>query len=334
MGVSRDEYLLEAKGIKKWFPIGKNIFKKNVDKHVKAVDGIDISIKRGETLGIVGESGCGKSTLGRALLKLIEPTDGTIIFDGKDITNLPEKKLKNFKQNAQIIFQDPYASLNPRMVVSDIIAEPMDIQKTYETKKERLSRVLKLMEICGLNRKFINRYPHEFSGGQRQRIGIARALSLKPKFIVCDEPVSALDVSIQSQIINLLMEIQSEYDISLLFISHDLSVVEYISDRVAVMYLGKIVEHTKAKEMFNNPVHPYTKALIQSIPAIGGKNIQKFKTVLQGDIPSPVDPPSGCTFHTRCPIAKKECSDIEPKLVDHGNEHLVSCSQLESNLDR
>ena len=214
------------------------------------------------------------------------------------------------------------------MVVSDIIAEPMDIQKSYTTKKERLSRVIELMEVCGLNKTYINRYPHEFSGGQRQRIGIARALSLNPKFIVCDEPVSALDVSIQSQIINLLMGVQAEYDLTLLFISHDLSVVNHISDRVVVMYLGKIVELAETNEIFEKPIHPYTKALLQSIPIIGGKNLKKSKPTLEGDIPSPVDPPSGCSFHTRCPIAEKECSYVEPKFIDVGNKHFVSCIKV------
>lgn len=334
MGNNKDRYLLEAQDIKKWFPVKKNYFGKGEQKYVKAVDGVNIKIEKGETLGIVGESGCGKSTLGRTLLKLIEPTAGKIMFNGEDITDLSEKDLKNFRHNAQIIFQDPYASLNPRMVVSDIIAEPMDIQKSYTTKKERLSRVIELMEVCGLNKTYINRYPHEFSGGQRQRIGIARALSLNPKFIVCDEPVSALDVSIQSQIINLLMDVQAEYDLTLLFISHDLSVVNHISDRVVVMYLGKIVELAETNEIFEKPIHPYTKALLQSIPIIGGENLKESKPALEGDIPSPVDPPSGCSFHTRCPIAEKECSYEEPKFIDVGNKHFVSCIKVSnSNLN-
>lgn len=320
-----DEYILEAEGIKKWFKVAEKSIIKKEKKYVKAVNGVDIKIRKGETLGIVGESGCGKSTLGRTLLKLIQPTEGKIIFDGKDITNLTEKEMKNVRQNAQIMFQDPYASLNPRMTISDIIAEPMDVQKTYRNKKERLLRVIELMEICGLNRSYINRYPHEFSGGQRQRIGIARAISLKPKLIVCDEPVSALDVSIQSQIINLLMELQKKYSLTLLFISHDLSVVHHISNRVAVMYLGKIVELSKKEELYKNPIHPYTEALLKSIPLIGGSNLIDEKLILEGDIPSPINPPSGCPFHTRCPIAIDECSVEEPTLNDIGNNHYVSC---------
>ena len=260
------ENILEIRGLRKWFPVKSSHLFHGEKKYVKAVDGIDLTVRHGETLGIVGESGCGKSTLGRTILKLIPPTDGTILFDGRDITGLSDKEMRPVRRDMQIMFQDPYASLNPRMTVADIIAEPIDTMKLYQGREARLRRIVELMEVCGINKAFLNRYPHEFSGGQRQRIGIARALSVNPKLIVCDEPVSALDVSIQSQIINLLVELQKQYQLTLLFISHDLGVVEYISDRVAVMYLGKIVEIADKAELFKNPVHPYTKALLSSIP--------------------------------------------------------------------
>jgi oligopeptide/dipeptide ABC transporter ATP-binding protein len=316
--------LLEVKNLKKWFPV-KSHSLTGKKAYVKAVDDVSFSIEAGETLGIVGESGCGKSTLGRTVAKLLQPTEGGIIFDGADITRYGNKQMRSVRRNMQIIFQDPYASLDPRMTIANIIAEPMDTMKTVKSRDERLSRVVELMEVCGINKAFLNRYPHEFSGGQRQRIGIARALSVMPKLVICDEPVSALDVSIQSQIINLLVDLRRRYNLTLIFISHDLGVVEYISSRVMVMYLGKIVESADKKELFSNPAHPYTKALLLSIPEIGKKKFEDEKPILEGDIPSPVNPPSGCAFHTRCPEACAECSTVVPVLKPVKDGHLVSC---------
>ena len=324
-----EQNILEISGLRKWFPVKSSKLFDGEKKFVKAVDGVDLSVRYGETLGIVGESGCGKSTLGRTILKLIQPTEGTIYFDGKDITKLSDKEMRPIRRDMQIMFQDPYASLNPRMTVADIIAEPIDTMKMYQGSETRLRRIVELMEICGINKAFLNRYPHEFSGGQRQRIGIARALSVNPKLIVCDEPVSALDVSIQSQIINLLVELQRQYQLTLLFISHDLGVVEYISDRVAVMYLGKVVEIADKTELFRNPTHPYTRALLSSIPEIGGKKFEDERPTLEGDIPSPVNPPSGCTFHTRCPMACERCSKEVPQLRETSSGHLVSCLRMD-----
>lgn len=326
----KDEYILRAENIKKWFPVErKGFFDKR--QYVKAVDDVTLNVKKGETLGIVGESGCGKSTFARTILRLIEPTEGKIIFEGKDITKINDSELREMRKNFQIMFQDPYASLNPRMTVGDIIAEPLDIQKAFKNKKGRLIKIVNLMETCGLDKAFINRYPHEFSGGQRQRIGIARALALNPKLIVCDEPVSALDVSIQSQIINLLIGLQNKYNLTLIFISHDLSVVNHISDRVAVMYLGKVVELANKSDLYNNPKHPYTKALLEAIPKIGGKKFDNNGKFLEGDIPSPISPPPGCTFHTRCPIASEECKKIIPNLEEVSNKHFVSCIKIKNN---
>jgi len=316
--------LLEVKNLKKWFPV-KSHSLTGKRAYVKAVDDVSFSVEAGETLGIVGESGCGKSTLGRTMAKLLQPTEGGIIFDGADITRYENKQMRSVRRNMQIIFQDPYASLDPRMTIANIIAEPMDTMKTAKNSEERLGRVVELMEVCGINKAFLNRYPHEFSGGQRQRIGIARALSVMPKLIICDEPVSALDVSIQSQIINLLVDLRRRYNLTLIFISHDLGVVEYISSRVMVMYLGKIVESADKKDLFSNPAHPYTKALLLSIPEIGKKKFEDEKPILEGDIPSPVNPPSGCAFHTRCPEACAECSTVVPVLKPVKDGHLVSC---------
>lgn len=320
------EYILEIDGIKKWFSLEKTTFF-GERQYVKAVNGVSLKIKKGETLGIVGESGCGKSTLGRTIIRLIEPTEGTIKFDGKDITKLSEKEMHSVRQDMQIMFQDPYSSLNPRLTVADIIAEPLDVHKVCSSPKERLLKILELMEVCGLDKTYINRYPHEFSGGQRQRIGIARALALNPKMIICDEPVSALDVSIQSQIINLLMGLQKKFDLTMIFISHDLSVVNHISDRVAVMYLGKVVELADKNDLFKSPQHPYTKALLESIPQIGQK-FNNDRKLLEGDIPSPVNPPSGCAFHTRCPIVCEECKKITPELKEIKRRHYASCIRL------
>jgi oligopeptide/dipeptide ABC transporter ATP-binding protein len=316
--------LLEVKNLKKWFPV-KSYSLTDKRAYVRAVDDVSFTIEAGETFGIVGESGCGKSTLGRTIVKLVQPTDGSIIFDGTDITMYENKQMRPVRRNIQIMFQDPYASLDPRMTIANIIAEPMDTMKTVKDSEERLSRIVELMEVCGINKAFLNRYPHEFSSGQRQRIGIARALSVMPKLIICDEPVSALDVSIQSQIINLLVDLQRRYNLTLIFISHDLGVVEYISNRVMVMYLGKIVEIADKKELFSNPAHPYTKALLLSIPEIGEKKFEDEKPVLEGDMPSPVNPPSGCAFHTRCPEACTQCLSLVPALKPVKDGHLVSC---------
>ncbi len=319
-----DEIIYKVEGVKTYFPVKSTKLFDREKKFVRAVDGVDLEIKRGEIVGIVGESGCGKSTLGRTMLRLLEPTEGKLIFEGTDISHLDRKYLRHFRKDIQIMFQDPYASLDPRMTVGNIIAEPMDRMKTWTTKEERLKRIVELMEVCGINKAFINRYPHEFSGGQRQRIGIARALSVNPKFVVCDEPVSALDVSIQSQIINLMIELREKFDLTMMFISHDLGVVEYISDRVAIMYLGRVVEIADTEEVFKNPHHPYTKALLESIPQIGEKDLVK-KDLLEGDIPSPINPPSGCTFHTRCPYAQEICSQECPQMRDVNDKHKVAC---------
>ena len=319
-----DEIIYKVEGVKTYFPVKSTKLFDREKKFVRAVDGVDLEIKRGEIVGIVGESGRGKSTLGRTMLRLLEPTEGKLIFEGTDISHLDRKYLRHFRKDIQIMFQDPYASLDPRMTVGNIIAEPMDRMKTWKTKEERLKRIVELMEVCGINKAFINRYPHEFSGGQRQRIGIARALSVNPKFVVCDEPVSALDVSIQSQIINLMIELRQKFDLTMMFISHDLGVVEYISDRVAIMYLGRIVEIADTEEVFKNPHHPYTKALLESIPQIGEKDLVK-KDLLEGDIPSPINPPSGCTFHTRCPYAQEICSQECPQMRDVNDKHKVAC---------
>ena len=319
-----DEIIYKVEGVKTYFPVKSTKLFDREKKFVRAVDGVDLEIKRGEIVGIVGESGCGKSTLGRTMLRLLEPTEGKLIFEGTDISHLDRKYLRHFRKDIQIMFQDPYASLDPRMTVGNIIAEPMDRMKTWKTKEERLKRIVELMEVCGINKAFINRYPHEFSGGQRQRIGIARALSVNPKFVVCDEPVSALDVSIQSQIINLMIELRQKFDLTMMFISHDLGVVEYISDRVAIMYLGRIVEIADTEEVFKNPHHPYTKALLESIPQIGEKDLVK-KDLLEGDIPSPINPPSGWTFHTGCPYAQEICSQECPQMRDVNDKHKVAC---------
>ncbi len=318
--------ILEVIDIKKYFEVSrKKLFAP--PSYVKAVDGVSFSLREGETLGIVGESGCGKSTLGRTIIGLLNPTEGRIIYQGIDFSDLG-KNQNDFRRDIQIIFQDPYASLNPRMTVGDIIAEPLIIHKVYNTKIERLKRVIELMEICGLNKNYIHRYPHEFSGGQRQRIGIARALSINPKIIICDEPVSALDVSIQSQIINLLKKLQRKLELTYIFISHDLSVVHHISDRVAVMYLGKIVELSDKNALYNSPQHPYTQALLKSIPEIGSGGFDD-DTILEGDVPSPVDPPRGCVFHPRCSKAIPACSHRIPKLINLGENHYVSCILFE-----
>ena len=319
--VVSSDVLVKVRNLKKYFPTGGLIFGR---LWVKAVDGISFEIRRGETLGLVGESGCGKTTTGRLLLKLIKPTSGEIYFDGKNILKLRGKALKQFRREANIVFQDPYTSLDPRMTVFNIIMEPLRIHKIYVPDPEEF--VIKLLYEVGLNETHLYRYPHEFSGGQRQRIAIARILALRPKFIVLDEPTSALDVSVQAQILNLLKDLQKKYNLTYLFISHNLGVVKYMSNRIAVMYLGKIVELAPAKELFENPLHPYTKALFSSIP-IPDPEIAKKRARMKivGEPPSPINPPSGCRFHPRCPYVKDICRTKEPPFVEVGRDHYVSC---------
>ncbi len=316
--------LVVVKGLKKYFPITGGIFSRIVG-WIKAVDDINFSIKPGETLGLVGESGCGKTTTGRVILRLLEPTEGHVLFEGQSVFDLPREELRRLRRDMQIVFQDPYASLNPRMTVGDIIGEPLEIHNVARG-REKDSRVRELLETVGLSSLHARRYPHEFSGGQRQRIGVARALALNPKLIVCDEPVSALDVSIQSQVLNLLEDLQEEFDLTYLFIAHDLSVVRHISDRVAVMYLGQLVEVADENELYENPLHPYTEALLSAIP-IADPTIQhgRERIVLTGDVPSPSNPPSGCHFRTRCMHAMDRCAETKPPLKDLGAEHFVAC---------
>ncbi|MFO7942668.1 MAG: dipeptide ABC transporter ATP-binding protein [Bacillota bacterium] len=316
--------LVVVKNLKKYFPITGGVFSRIVG-FVKAVDDVSFTIKPGETLGLVGESGCGKTTTGRVLLRLLEATDGTVEFEGKDIFSLDREDMRRLRRDMQIVFQDPYASLNPRMTVGDIIGEPLEIHGVARG-KEKDDRVRSLLETVGLRGMHARRYPHEFSGGQRQRIGVARALALNPKLIVCDEPVSALDVSIQSQVLNLLEDLQTEFDLTYLFIAHDLSVVRHISDRVAVMYLGQLVELAEQGELFQNAAHPYTQALLSAIP-IADPKVQRSRQriVLEGDVPSPSNPPSGCHFRTRCQYAMPICAEEKPAWKDIGGEHFVAC---------
>ncbi len=317
-----NQALLEVKNLKKYFPIKGGVLSKTIG-NVFAVDGVSFSLNKGETLGLVGESGCGKTTTGRLILRLIELTEGEIYFEGQEISRLPKTAMRALRRNMQIIFQDPYASLNPRMTIGKILAEPLKIHNVAKG-KAREDRVVELLEKVGLHADHRRRYPHEFSGGQRQRIGIARALALNPKLIVADEPVSALDVSIQAQVINLLEDLKREFGLSYLFIAHDLSVVEYMSDRVAVMYLGKIVELAAGDQLYNNPKHPYTQALLSAVPIPNPRN-EKKRQILEGDVPSPINPPNGCHFHTRCPYRTDECTQYEPAFTDTGNGHFVAC---------
>jgi oligopeptide transport system ATP-binding protein len=329
-----DDTIVTVSDVRMHFPVTSGIIFQRKVADVKAVDGVSFAIRRGETLGLVGESGCGKTTLGRAILMLYKPTSGEISFEGQELTRMKAGDIRRMRRRMQMIFQDPYASLNPRMSIGAIIAEPIVIHGLAKTRGERRDRVQELMRIVGLNPYYANRYPHEFSGGQRQRIGIARALAVQPTFIVADEPVSALDVSIQAQIINLLEELQDSFGLTYLFIAHDLSVVRHISDRVAVMYLGKLAEVTDRRELYENPLHPYTKALLSAVP-IPDPTLEQTRerVILTGDVPSPLKPPPGCVFHTRCPIAQQEsgCNDRLPEwrnVGNVGNEHWVACHRV------
>lgn len=317
-----DNILLDVRNLKKYFYKDVGLVSKKVQE-IKAVDDVSFYIKKGETLGLVGESGCGKTTVGRTILRLYEPTAGEIFYNGSDVANLSAKSFMPYRKKIQMIFQDPYASLDPRMTVADIIGEPLDIHRLASC-KERQERIFELLKKVGLHKSHANRYPHEFSGGQRQRIGIARALSVMPEFIICDEPISALDVSVQAQIVNMLEDLQNEIGLTYLFIAHDLSMVRHISNRVGVMYLGSLMEVTTSDELYNNPQHPYTIALLSSIP-IPNPRAERKNIILEGDVPSPLAPPSGCKFRTRCQYAKKICSEMTPKLKNLGSEHYVAC---------
>jgi peptide/nickel transport system ATP-binding protein/oligopeptide transport system ATP-binding protein len=318
----KGETLVEVKNLVKYFPVRAGLLQRVVNQ-VKAVDDVSFVVRKGETLGMVGESGCGKTTIGRTMLRLVEPTSGSVNFEGKDVFALPPRELKVVRRDMQIIFQDPYASLDPRVPIGESVMEGLHIHK-IGTPKERVEIMMQTLKKVGLEDYHARRYPHEFSGGQRQRIGIARALALRPSFIICDEPVSALDVSIQSQVLNILKDLQSEFGLTYLFIAHNLSVVEHVSDRVAVMYLGKMVELTTREELFRNPLHPYTKALMSAIP-VPNPRLKRQRTILKGDVPSPLNPPKGCRFHPRCPVAIEKCSQEEPVFKEVNPDHFVAC---------
>jgi len=323
-----DSTLVEVRGLKKYFPVLKGLIAQRVLGWVKAVDDVSFSIRRGETLGLVGESGCGKTTTGRCILQLDRPTQGSVLFDGRDLTRMSDSDLRPLRRRMQVVFQDPYSSLNPRMTIGQIIDEPIRVHGMVNNGRERQDRVAELLMVVGLNPLMADRYPHELSGGQRQRVGIARALALEPKFIVCDEPISALDVSIQAQIINLLEELQERFSLTYLFIAHDLSVVRHISDRIAVMYLGKIVEMAP-KADFARPLHPYTRALVEAIP-VADPETKRKRILLSGEVPSPISPPSGCSFHPRCPYAEARCRTEEPELKEWRPGHQAACHLVES----
>ena len=319
--------LLKVRNLKQWFPVNSWLFEKK--KFVKAVNDVSFDLYEGETLGIAGESGCGKSTLIRSCLRLLDPTDGTVEFDGQEIANAKQKDLRPIRKEMQIIFQDPYASLDGRWTVRQLIEEPLIVNKLCDSKEARRQKVMELLEAVSISQEYVNRYPHEFSGGQRQRIAIASALATDPKLVMCDEPVSALDVSVRAQVLNLLKELQEERKLTYIFVSHDMSVIEYICDRVAIMYLGKIVEIGKKEDIFADPRHPYTQALLSAVPKVTGQKEDQQRIILEGDIPSPVDPPSGCVFRTRCKYATERCACQEPKVTDLGNGHCVSCHLLD-----
>ena len=319
--------LLKVRNLKQWFPVNSWLFEKK--KYVKAVNDVSFDLYEGETLGIAGESGCGKSTLIRSCLRLLDPTEGSVEFEGQEIANAKMKELRPIRKDMQIIFQDPYASLDGRWTVTQLIEEPLIVNKLCATKEERQQKVRDLLEAVSISQEYVNRYPHEFSGGQRQRIAIASALATDPKLVMCDEPVSALDVSVRAQVLNLLKELQEERKLTYIFVSHDMSVIEYICDRVAIMYLGKIVEIGKKEDIFAEPKHPYTQALLSAVPKVTGKSENEERIILEGDIPSPVDPPSGCVFRTRCKYATERCACQEPKVTDLGNGHCVSCHLLD-----
>jgi len=321
--------LIDVQGLKMHFPITEGIVMNKVVAQVKAVDGVSFRIKRGETLGLVGESGCGKTTTGRCILQLENPTEGQIFYDGIDLNTLNSKQMVPFRQKIQVIFQDPFSSLNPRMKIGEILAEPMRVHKIITDKRARDERVLDLLKVCGLSPRFADRYPHEMSGGQRQRVGVARALAMDPEFIVCDEAVSALDVSIQAQVINLLEDLREEFGLTYLFISHDLSVVRHICHRVAVMYLGNMVELADCDELFDNPIHPYTKALLEAVP-IPDPSVESERAhkTIKGEIPSPINPPSGCVFHPRCDVAVDGCPKVIPEFREVKPGHWVACTEV------